>query len=134
MHRHDINAYSEGFSMWNWTIRLIKINTLNITTSICAVVWNEFTCIRTVAFLNTWSNDWTQELCSRREGFDWYGIWNKADIFVLVILQNKSSLQNYLWGTFRNLWMFFGVRGFSGRRTSRCETTGLTWSNLDRIY
>ena len=56
MHSRDINIGSEGFIMCHWTVVLIKINTLNLITPIRKVACNKFPCIRTVAFLNTWSN------------------------------------------------------------------------------
>ena len=46
---------------------------------------------------------------------------------------NMNSFHNYLWGPFKPSPIFFGVGGFFGRRTSRCETTGLTWSNMEWI-
>ena len=45
-----------------------------------------------------------------------------------------ASLQNCLWGFPKASPLFFGVGGFFGRRTSRCENTGLTQWNLERIY
>ena len=42
--------------------------------------------IRTVALLNTWSNELMKKICSFREVFDWYGRQKKDDISVLVIL------------------------------------------------
>ena len=45
-------------------------------------------CVITVSFLNTWSNEWTEEFFSFREGFDRYGSQKKAGIFVLIMFQN----------------------------------------------
>ena len=39
---------------------------------------------------------------------------------------NKDYFQSCLWGPFRASPIFFGVRGFPWRLTSRCETTGMT--------
>ena len=55
-------------------------------TQISTVACNEFPYIRTVALLNTRRNEWTKEFPPFRDGFDWDGIQEKADIFVLVIL------------------------------------------------
>ena len=46
---------------------------------------------------------------------------------------NEASIQNCLWRPFKPSPMFFGVIGFFGIKNLRCETTGLTWSNLDQI-
>ena len=48
--------------------------------------------------------------------------------------KNRASLQNFLWGPFKLSSILFYFGGFFGRRTSRYETTGLTWSNMDQIY
>ena len=42
---------------------------------------------------------------------------------------NKGSFTNYLRESFKHSQMFFGVRGFFGRRILTCETTGLTLLN-----
>ena len=86
MHICNINVDYEEVSMCHCNVGLIKINTLNLRTPICTVNCNTFPCIRTAAFLNTSSNEWTEELCPFREGFYWYGRQKKAGIFVLVIL------------------------------------------------
>ena len=52
----------------------------------------------------------------------------------LSYLTKRASLQNCLWGPPKESPIFFGVGGLFWRRNSRCETTGLTWSNLERIY
>ena len=54
----------------------------------------KFTCIRTVTFLDTWSNDTIEDLCSIREIFDRYGIWKKVEIISLLYLKNRYSLKN----------------------------------------
>ena len=90
MRIRDINVNSEGFSMCHWTVGLIKINTLNMRISICSVFCNKFPCIRTVALLITLINDWTEDLCSSREEFYWYGSWKKAENFVIVVFHKWS--------------------------------------------
>ena len=133
MYRCEINVESEWGSMCHWTVLFIKINTFNLRNPICTVACNKFISIRTVTFLNTISNEWTGEFCSFREGFDWDGSWKKANIPVFFILKKITSFHNCLWVQLKPSPILFGVRGFFGRLTSRCETTGMTWSNLERI-
>ena len=131
MHIRNSNVDSEGVSMCHWTLGLIKINTLNIMTPIFTVVCNKCTCIIKISFLNNCRNEWMEYLCSTREGFYWYESQNKSDIFFLSYCTYKYSFHHFLWEPFRASPMLFGVICFSGRRNSRCETTGLTWSNLE---
>ena len=134
MHSRDSNVDYEGFRMCHWTVIPIKINTLNLRNPICTVACKKFPCIRTVTLLNTWSNEWTEDLCSFREGFDWYGIQKKIYIFLfLSYFTNKASLQNFLYRPFKASPKLFGVRCFSGIWTSICETTGLNWWNIEWI-
>ena len=121
------SACSAGLYYWK------RKNTLNLRTTIITVECNKFPCIRTVNLLNTRRNYWTEAFCSFKEVFDWYGSQKKSDIFVLSYCKNKSSFHNCLWGPFKPSQIIFGVEGLFGRQTSRCETTGLTWSNLDQI-
>ena len=51
----------------------------------------------------------------------------------LSYFTNKSYFHNCLWLHLKYSQMLFGLRGFYGRRTSICETTGLNWSNMDQI-
>ena len=81
MHSFNRNVDSEGFSMCHWTIVMIKINTLNLRTTIYTVIYNKYPCIITVAFLNTFRNEQTEDLCSVREVFYWCRSRKKADIF-----------------------------------------------------
>ena len=53
--------------------------------------------------------------------------------FILSYCTNKASFHNYIWWHFKFLPMLFGVECFFGGITSRCETTGLTWSNMELI-
>ena len=91
MHNCDSNVDLELTIMWYWTIRLIKVNGLNLITPIFIVKWNKFPCIRgfrciiTVDLLDTCSNEKTEELCFTVERFDWYRSQNNFNIFVLVI-------------------------------------------------
>ena len=85
MHSLNRNVDSEVLIMCHGTVVLIKINTLNMRTPICTVVCNDFPCIITVALLNNRRNEWAEDLCYIREGFDRYGIRKKDDIFVLLI-------------------------------------------------
>ena len=48
--------------MWHWNVAMIKTNTLNLRTPICKVTCNKFLSIIIVAFINTWSNEWTENL------------------------------------------------------------------------
>ena len=132
---HSRNRYfgSKGVSVCQCTVGLIKINTLNMRTPIFKVMCNKCPCIKTVAFLNTWINEWTDDLCVFKQVFDWYGIQKKDEIFFLSHCTNKDYLQNYLWGPFKASPMLFGVRGISGRCTSLCETTGMAWTNMEQI-
>ena len=59
----------------------------------------------------------------KRPTFLFFSYWTKRDYF-----------QNCLWGPLKPSPILFGVGGFFGRINSICETTGLTWSNLERIY
>ena len=59
IHIRDSNVYNEVFRMCHWTVVLIKINALNLRNPIFTVACNFCTCIKTVTFLNTWSNEWT---------------------------------------------------------------------------
>ena len=63
MHIRTISFYSEGVIMYNQTVWLIKINNLNLRTPIFIGVCKNFPCIRTVTFLNTWSNGITEDFC-----------------------------------------------------------------------
>ena len=125
MHSRNRNVDSEGVNMCHWTVRPIKTNTLNVRTPIFKVACNKFPYITTVVLLNTWINEWTADLYCIRGVFDQYGMQKKADIFAHFVLHKKSSFQNCLWETFIASPMFFEVRGFYGRLTSKCETTGL---------
>ena len=115
MHICNRNVYSEWVSMCHWTELLITINTLNIITPTSTVTWNKFPWIITVTFLNTWSDDWIEDLFSIREVFCWYGIWNRTGIFSFSYCTNKYYLHYYLWGPFRDSQILSGVRGFSER-------------------
>ena len=87
MHIRDINVDSKGFSICQWTVVLIKTNTLNLRTPIFTVACNKFTYIRTFTFLHTCINKLSEDLCSIREEFDRYGRQKKDGIFALFILQ-----------------------------------------------
>ena len=134
MHGHDRNVDFERVRMSHWTVWSIKINTLNMRIIIYKVAFNKFPCIWTVTLFNNRINEWTEEIFSFREGFDWGGIWKKRIKFLfLSYFTNKDYFRNYLWGTFKPSPMFFGVEGFIGRKTSIYETIGLNWSNMEWI-
>ena len=120
--------------MCHWTVGLINIKNLNNITTILIVAYNKSTCIETLACLDTCRNKWTEDTCSIREVFDWYGSRKKVDNLFLSYFTNKSSFHIFLWGPLIASPMLFGVIGFYGRLTSICETTGMTWSSLDQIY
>ena len=86
MHSCYRNVDYEEVRTCHWTEVSIKINTLNMITSIWTVLCNKFSWLITVALLNIWINEWMEDLCSIREIFDCYGIRKKAEIFVLLIL------------------------------------------------
>ena len=90
MHSHNRNVDSEGFIMCYKTVGTIKINILNLRTTICTVACKTFPYIGTSTLLNTWINEWAEDFCSFREGLDWYGILKKADIFFLSYCKNKE--------------------------------------------
>ena len=119
--------------MCHWTVVLININNLNHITAIFTVPYKKYTCIGTVALLDTCRNRWTEDLCSIREVFDWYASQNKFEDLFLSYFTNEASSQICLWGHLIASPMLFGVVGFSGRLTSICETKGTTWANLDQI-
>ena len=54
--------------------------------------------------------------------------------FFFSYFTNKAYFHNCLWLTFKPSPTLFSVGCFFGRQTSRCETTCLTWSNMERIY
>ena len=58
----------------------------------------------------------------RRLTFLFFSYWTKL-----------ASFQNCLLGPPKASPIFFGVGGFFGRWASRCETTGLTWSNIEQV-
>ena len=120
--------------MCHCTAGLININNLNNITTILTVAHNKSPCIGTFAFLYTCRNKWTEDTCSIREVFDWYVSRKKVDNLFLSYFTNKASLHICLWGPLIASPILFGVIGFYGRITSICETTGMTWSNLDQIY
>ena len=60
MHSRNINIDSEWSSMCHWTLGLTKINSFNLRSPIWTVVCKSFPFIRTVTFLNTSSNEWTE--------------------------------------------------------------------------
>ena len=55
------------------------------------------------------------------------GSKRRLTFLFLSYFSNKAYFQNVIWGPFRASQMFFGIK------TSRFETTGLTWSNMERI-
>ena len=62
-------------------------------------------------------------------GSDMIGMGSRRGLIFLFLpyCTNKDSSQNYLWGIFKPLPMFFVVGGFFGRKTSIFEAIGLTW-------
>ena len=120
--------------MCHCTVGLININNLNHTTTIFTVAYNKYPHIGTVTLLDTCRNKWTEDNCSIREVIYWYVIRKKVDNLFLSYFTNKASFRICLWGPLIASPMLFGVIGFYGRLTSICETTGMTWSNLDQIY
>ena len=68
-------------------------------------------------------------------GRDFIGMGAKRRLTFLFMSYwtKRASFQNFLWGPPVASPILFGVGGFFGRWTSRCETTGLTWSNLEWI-
>ena len=128
------NVDTEWIIMCYWNIILIKLNALDLITTIFEVTCKKITCIRTVTFLNTCTNLRMEDLCSAREEFDWHGIQNMVKQFSLSYCTNRAYFQNWRWGTLRYSPIFLGVRVLSKRRNSGWETTGLIWSNMDQSY
>ena len=93
-HSQYSNVDPELFRMCYWTMILIKFNALDIRTPIFTVLYNKFTCIRTVTFLNTWINERMQDLFYIRNGFDQHGKQKKFNIFVLSYCTDKDAFQN----------------------------------------
>ena len=133
MHSRDRNVGSEGVSMCHCTVGMIKTNTLNLRTPICTVACKMFLRIRIFAFLNAWSNYWTEDFFLSGR----YLIPMRSEIRLTFLFcsyyKNKASFRNFLWGPFQDSAMFFGVRGFSGMWTSIYEITGLTSSHMEQI-
>ena len=94
MNIRDINVDYKGVSMCHWNLELIKINNLNQRTPICKMAYNKFPYIITVNFLNTWSNEWTEDCCYFREGFDWWHFCscNISQIKLLYIIVSEDNL------------------------------------------
>ena len=113
---------------------MIKTNALSLRTRICIVLCKMFSCIRTVTLLNTWSNDITEDLCTIREVFNWYGIQDKAKIFILVIFYKYNSFHKYLWVLLRDFPIILGVRDCFSLQNSICETIDLNSSNIYQSY
>ena len=116
--------------MCHGILELIKINKLIMRTEICKEVCNKFTSIITINFFNNWSNEQTEYFCSFGDEFDWVGSKRRLTFLFLSYFTNKASFQNFLSEPFKPSSTLFGVIGISGRQTSRCETTGLTGSNI----
>ena len=133
MNIRDRNVDSEWVSMWNWNVGLIKINTFNLITNIWTVGWKNPPHIRTVALPNNRSNYWKDYFFP--SGRDSIGIGSKIRLRFLFLsyCTDKASFQNCLWGNFKTSPILFYMGGFFGIITSRCEATGLTWSNMEII-
>ena len=100
------------------TIWLIKVNTLDMIIVIYKVSCNELLCIIIAISHTKGINERMEDLCSIREGFDWYGIRKSVKIIVLLsYCTNKTTFQNGHWGTLRFSAMFLRSIWFSGRRT-----------------
>ena len=77
---------------------------------------------------------------SERRAFDTSGRYfigmvdeRRLTFFILLILKKRVYFYNCLWGQPKSSPILFGVGGFFGIQNSICETTGLTWSNLEWI-
>ena len=134
MHSRDINVDSEWVIMWHWTVGFININTFNPITSIFKVTCNKFIYIRTVLFLNNRINSWQRTFVNSGGGLIGVGSERRLNFLFFSYYTNKASFRHFLWETFKPSPILFGVGGFFGRRTSMCETTYLTWSNMERIF
>ena len=134
MHIHDSNVDSEWVSMYHWTVWLIIITIFNTRTPIYAVERNKFPCIITVTLLNKRCNERMKDFFPSGRYLIGIGFERRLTFCFFSYWKNKSSFHNFLCGNFKPSPMLFGVVGFFGRRTSRCETTGRNLSNLERIY
>ena len=128
------NVGLEWICMSNWTIRLVRFNFLHLRTSICTVLCDKLLCIWTDTLFYNWINKWYDYFCSTRWGF----MGTEDDIISLFLFlsywKNNAYFHSWLWGALRDSPIFLGILGFSGRRTSKCEMTGLIWSNMYQSY
>ena len=79
-----------------------------------------------------WMSERTTFVSSGR-GFIVMGAEIRPTFLFLSYWTNRYSFQNCFWGYFKTSPILFGMGGFFGILTSRCETTGLTWSDTERI-
>ena len=133
MYSRYINVDPEQISMWYWTMIWIKINALYLETPIWIVWCKFFPCTRTVTFLDTCSNERMDDICSTREGFYWYEVRKKVNIFVLIILYKWIFFPELALRDFKRLYNILVGQRICGEWNSRQETTARIWSNLDQI-
>ena len=123
IHSLYIKFYPQLICMWYWTKILMKANASVMRNKILIMTCKKFPCIIIVTLMYTCSNEIAEDPFSTREVFDWYGIWKKVDIIVIIILDKWIFLQNWRWVPLRDSPMILGVFGFYGILTYRRETT-----------
>ena len=127
------NVDTEWIWMWHWTIRFIKINLLDLGTSIeqcCAR--NHHVSEESPYFIPV-SMRYLSYFVSSGNNLFSMGAERIYTFLFLSYLTNKSYLYSWCWRIFMDYPMFFGTIGFSGMRDYKWKTTGLIWSNMDQI-
>ena len=114
MHIIYITVDYSWSNIFYWTIRLLKVNYLNLRTTICTVERNKFPCIRTFTFFNTCINTRMEDISSIRQVFDCYVSHNKVNTFFLVVLYKYIFFPELSLRIFMSISNILGVRGFLG--------------------
>ena len=131
MYIRYINVDYEWVSMRHFTVWLIKINTFNLETPFanwCAT--NLHASESSPSLIPVSMSEWITFVPSGRYLIG-MGANRRLKCLLSSYCTNKDSFHNFLLGPFHPSSIFFGVGGFFGRRTSRCENTDLTWLNMD---
>ena len=102
MHIHYINVDYERVIMCYWNIRLLKVNASNTRATIFIVECKKILCIRKLIFLKNWSNEIPDAFFCIREVFDCYGRKNKANVFVLFMLNKWNFSTELFLRTFKS--------------------------------
>ena len=133
MHICDSNVDSEWVSMCQWTVGLIKINTFNLRTPISQwLATNSHASEDSPSLILRAMSEWRNCVPSRRDLIG-MGTERRLTFLFLSYFTNKTSFHHCIWGHYKPSPILFGVGDLFEIQISRCETTGLTWSNLDQI-